>query len=287
MRGAWELGHEIYHALFSDLFFQQELMVSTSKLDLLDGNADSIDQAICSHANEKLAVDEFDYVWVRTDPPFDKNYLYASIYLSQLKKAMVINRPQALRDYNEKLAILNYPKHIPWSITLSDAKPLITILESKKGRFVLKPLDGFAGRGIEFLSTNDKNWKESAKQIMQKNPHGMMVQEYLAAAKDGDKRVLLWKGEALGAILRRHPIGEVHNLDAGGQALPTKISDTEMQVVQDLKESFVRDGLYFVGLDFIGEKLTEINVTSPTGLQELCRFEKRDFHIEIMQSLPS
>ena len=227
-----------------------------------------------------------DAIWVRTDPPLDRRYFYTTLMLDHLPESTrVINRPQGIRNFNEKLAALHFPDYTPRTRVTSSAA-VIQEMARECGRVTIKPIDGFGGKGIVFF--NDGDDISLAEEATHQGRHWVICQEYLPAAKDGDKRILLLNGDPLGAILRVHADGEeLNNMDAGGTANPSTLTERDHEIVAALKPSLVEEGVFFAGIDIIGDMLIEVNVTSPTGLQEMSRFDGEDYHHQIIQALES
>jgi len=221
-----------------------------------------------------------DAVWIRTDPPFDRRYFYATLLLDYLPATTrVVNRPSGIRNWNEKLAALHYPQFAPATLVTNDAARLDAFAK-QHGRIVIKPVDGFGGKGIVFYGGDgDAATIDTAGRWV-------IAQQYLPAARDGDKRILLLDGEPLGAILRVHADGEeLNNLDAGGSAHPAELDSSDREICAALKPGLIEQGIRFAGIDIIGGRLIEVNVTSPTGLQELCRFTGENHHHRIVEAL--
>jgi glutathione synthase len=220
---------------------------------------------------------EADCVLIRKDPPFDSEYLHVTLMLEKLRgRTQVVNDPRGLRDANEKLYTLHFAKHMPRTLVTSDRARIHAFL-SQVGTGVVKPLDGAGGSGVMVVSSKDKNARSIADYLTHEGKTHVMVQEYLPAVSAGDKRVLLLDGEILGAINRIARDDDVRsNIHAGGRVEPCSVSEGERAIVADMAPRLAADGLVFVGLDFIGGKLTEVNVTSPTGIQELSRHVGQD-----------
>jgi glutathione synthase len=216
-------------------------------------------------------------VLIRKDPPFDAEYLYVTLMLEKLRdRTLVLNDPRGLRDANEKLYTLHFAEHMPRTLVTSD-RDRIHRFVAALGTGVVKPLDGAGGSGVMVVAKQDRNARSIVDYITQEGTRHAMVQEYLPAVRAGDKRVLLLDGEILGAINRVPREDDVRsNIHAGGRVDPCVVTAHERAVVADMTARLARDGLVFVGLDFIGEKLTEVNVTSPTGIQELSRHVGHD-----------
>lgn len=220
-----------------------------------------------------LCLETLDAVFMRTDPPVTIPYLYATYILDYVDptKTLVVNRPQGLRTANEKMYALQFTGAIPKTIVAQSKAEIIAFVE-QQGAAVLKPLGGKAGEGILFLQPRDRNLNSLIEISTQRGMLPVMVQTYLPEAKLGDKRVIVLHGEPIGAV-NRVPTGQEFrgNMAVGGRVEPTEITEREREICQQLAPTLQRDGLYFVGLDFIGEYLTEINVTSPTGIREIDR----------------
>jgi glutathione synthase len=228
-------------------------------------------------ASFDLRLAEADCVLIRKDPPFDAEYLYVTLMLERLRgRALVVNDPRGLRDANEKLYTLHFAEHMPRTLVTSD-RDRIHRFVSMLGVGVVKPLDGAGGSGVMVVDKQDRNARSIVDYITQEGRRHAMVQEYLPAVRAGDKRVLLLEGEVLGAINRVARDDDVRsNIHAGGRVEPCSVTDGERAVIASMAPRLAQDGLVFVGLDFIGGKLTEVNVTSPTGIQELSRHVERD-----------
>ncbi|MDH3695044.1 MAG: glutathione synthase [Gammaproteobacteria bacterium] len=283
MLAAHDRGHEVYYLDHRDILIHDQRVMS--RVNRVDVHAD-IDKPFTIHPQIFLDLGEMDLVFVRTDPPVDRTYTYMTLLLDLLPDTTrVINRPSAIRDWNEKLAALMYASFAPISLIARRADDIVSFL-NEHGRIVLKPLDGHGGEGILFLSKGDKNIEQSIGEITHQQSRWIKVQKYLPQAADGDKRILLLHGEPLGGILRLHADGvELNNLDAGGTAHPAELDECDLEICAAIKEGLIENGVVFSGIDVIGGKLIEINVTSPTGLQELCKFSGQDYHHEIIASL--
>jgi glutathione synthase len=215
---------------------------------------------------------EVDAVFVRKDPPFDSPYLYLTQLLEVVRgRTLVVNDPRGLREANEKLYTLHFTKHMPRTLVTSDRDRIHRWL-ADVGTGVVKPLDGAGGSGVMVVAKGDRNARSIVDYITAEGTRHAMVQEYLPAVRAGDKRVLLLDGEVLGGINRVPREDDVRsNIHVGGRVEPCAVTPEERAIVADLAPRLKADGLIFVGLDFIGGKLTEVNVTSPTGIQELSR----------------
>lgn len=233
-------------------------------------------------------LDEFQVVLMRKDPPVDAAFLYATHVLGLVDpgRTLVTNSPTGIRVANEKLYALHFPEVMPESCVTASVAELHAFLREMGGRMILKPLDGCGGAGIFLAAARDRNLASLLEQSTANGTRAVMAQRYLPAARRGDKRILLLNGEPLGAILRV-PRAEDHrgNIHVGGRVEPTTLSRQDERVVAAVADRLRRDGLHFVGLDVIGGLLTEVNVTSPTGLQEMGRFAGRDLATPVIDFL--
>jgi len=218
-------------------------------------------------------LESMDAVLMRTDPPVDVPYLYATYILDYVdpRKTLVLNDPKGLRAANEKMYALQFKNAIPETIVTRD-KSVVREFVNQRGKAILKPLGGKAGEGIFMLHAGDRNLNSLMEVSTNYGRVPIMVQQFLSEAKDGDKRIILLDGEPLGAV-NRIPTGEEFrgNMAVGGRVAEVNITDREREICQQLAPTLKRDGLYFVGIDVIGGYLTEVNVTSPTGIREIDR----------------
>ena len=217
-------------------------------------------------------LDHLDVIMMRKDPPFDQEYVYAT-YLLERAESMgvyVVNKPQSLRDANEKLFTAWFPQCCAETLVAREPARIRSFLH-EQGEIILKPLDGMGGTSIFHLRQNDPNLSVILETMTQFNSRYVMAQKYLPEIKDGDKRILLVNGEAVPYALARIPAqGETRgNLAAGGRAEGRKLTENDWWIANQVGPTLREKGLIFVGLDVIGDKLTEINVTSPTCAQEL------------------
>ncbi|ASC71654.1 C30S ribosomal protein S6/L-glutamate ligase [Halomicronema hongdechloris C2206] len=221
-------------------------------------------------------LEEMDAVFMRTDPPVTIPYLYTTYILDYVdpSKTRVINAPRGLRAANEKMYALQFTEAIPDTI-VSREKPVIREAVERWGAAVLKPLDGKAGEGILFLETCDRNFNSIVEVSTRQGRLPVMVQQFLPAAKAGDKRIILLDGIPIGAV-NRIPSGSEFrgNMAVGGRVAAADITEREGQICDQLAPILRRDGLVFVGIDVIGGYLTEVNVTSPTGVREIDRLNQ-------------
>lgn len=281
MLAANQRGHEVAYLDQRDLYLVHDQL--TARVKWLRVNPDH-EQPFEVLSEAVVKMEEMDVVWIRTDPPFDRRYFYTTLFLDFLPESVrVINRPAGVRDWNEKLGAIHFPELTP-STCVSNRVDQIVEFAGAYDRITVKPIDGYGGKGIFFYSPGDST--AVLEQATHQGAHWVIAQEYLPAARDGDKRILLVDGEPIGAILRVHAEGqELNNMDMGGKPVPCELDDSDRAICAALKPHLEEMQAFFVGIDVIGGKLIEINVTSPTGLQELSRFSGIDHHIEIIQRL--
>lgn len=232
-----------------------------------------------------LALAEIDAVFMRKDPPFDSAYLYASQLLECARgETLLVNDPRGLRDANEKLYAMHFAEFTPRTLVTASPDRIHAFVAEVGGEAVIKPLDGAGGAGVLKLATADKNARSIVDMLTHEGARYAMVQEFLPRVVEGDKRVLLLEGRVLGAI-NRIPRGDDlrSNIHVGGRVEPCTLTAHEEHIVASIVPRLVRDGLYFVGLDLVGEKLTEVNVTSPTGIQELSQHLGRDVAEDVVR----
>ena len=232
---------------------------------------------------EFLPLETFDVVWMRTDPPVNTAYLYATYILDYINpaKTRVVNAPAGVRSANEKMYALQFLKSIPETIVTQN-KQVIQDFIDQKGAAVMKPLGGKAGEGILFLEKGDRNFNSLVEISTLQGTLPIMVQTYLPEAKAGDKRVILLNGDPIGAV-NRVPTGNEFrgNMAVGGRADAVEITPRDREIAAELAPALRRDGLIFVGMDVIGGFLTEVNVTSPTGIREIDRLS----HVTIAKTV--
>ncbi len=282
MLAAYERGHQVCYLDQQSLFLDHDrLMAKAQWLKVRDDH----DQPFEVLSEDVVPMAEMQVVWLRTDPPFDRRYFYTTLLLDFLPPAVkIVNRPDGVRDWNEKLAAIHFPKFTP-ATCVSNKVEEIRHFAARHNRITVKPVDGFGGKGIFFYSEEEEA-TDLLERATQKGAHWVIAQEYLPAAKIGDKRILMVEGEAIGAILRVHAEGkELNNLDMGGQAVKTELDRDDLAICEAIKPHLIERGVFFVGIDVIGGKLIEINVTSPTGLQELSQFSGIAHHHNIISRL--
>ena len=221
---------------------------------------------------ELISLSNVDVIFMRKDPPFDMDYIYATYLLEQAEigGVMVVNKPSSLRDANEKLFALNFSGCIPKTLVSSNIEQLITFINDNE-EAIVKPLDGMGGKDIYKLKTGDENINEVLLRITNQGQRYIMAQEFLQEIKDGDKRILLINGVPIDFALARLPAeGSFKgNLAAGAKGVGKPLTERDRYLCEKIAPLLIEKELIFVGLDVIGDYITEINVTSPTGIREL------------------
>jgi len=275
-------GHNIYVLERGDISLSEGKLLSRARrAHVKDSEAKPFDL----ESEETLRLEIFDALWIRTDPPFDTNYINDTWLLSQAdSKPLVINRPSGLREINEKIWAAQFTQITPPTLITSSLSEFQAFLK-KYNRAVIKPTDGFGGSSVFLISEGDKN-AAVAFETLAKLSGYVIVQAYLEAATKGDKRILLLEGEILGAVLRYHGDDDHrNNFAAGGHAVAAEITEQDREIVAILKPHLNDRGIFFAGIDVIGGKLIEVNVTSPTCLREMQKFTKENLAGRIIERL--
>jgi glutathione synthase len=217
---------------------------------------------------------EIDVAFQRKDPPVDAEYVIATQILALCRRTLVLNRPEGILAANEKLYALHFPELMAETLVTRHIAELRDFMTKLGGEMVVKPLGGRGGEGVFHVHSADRNRNSILEQSTRFGAHRAMAQRFLPEVARGDKRILLLDGEVLGALLRVPSPEELRaNLHVGGRAERAEITDVDRRIVERLAPRLRADGLFFVGIDVIGGCLTEINVTSPTGIQEMGRLD--------------
>ncbi|QRN40935.1 MAG: glutathione synthase [Neisseriaceae bacterium] len=271
-------GINLFHCLSSKLSIQNHQVVACSTpFRFINENTNSWFQL-----SEQLLFPlyDFDAVIMRTDPPFDLQYLYSTQLLTLAEKqgAKVFNSGQAMRDYNEKLAILNFSEFTIDTIVTTESSEVEKFLEEYQD-IIVKPLDGMGGMEIYRLTKNGYNNQSILESLMRYNTRTIMAQRYIPEITKGDKRLLIIDGKPIDYALARIPkSGETRaNLAAGGKGIVMPLTSRELEIASTLAPRLKKNGILLAGLDIIGNYLTEVNVTSPTGFQEI--MQQKDYDV--------
>jgi glutathione synthase len=275
MLKAQERGHRLFHYLAEDLGYEDGQVLAKARpvsVQRVEGDHFS--------AAEPLSLDlatDVDVVLMRQDPPFDIGYITATYLLERIaNQTLVVNDPRAVRDAPEKLFVLDFAHFMPPTlITRSLAE--LKAFHAKHGEVVLKPLHGNAGAAVFRIGRDGDNLAALAELFGHVWREPYIAQAFLPAVAEGDKRIVLVDGKVAGAINRKPGAGEIRsNLAAGGTALATELTERELEICEAIGPELKSRGLLFVGIDVIGGMLTEINVTSPTGIVAIDRFNGTD-----------
>jgi len=265
-------GHDLYVYTPNDLTFNRGKIIAKVR-------SISLKRKIGDHVNfgavEILALSEFDVIWLRQDPPFDMGYITNTHLLDLIgQKTLIVNNPFWVRNLPEKLLVLEFPDLIPETVISRDLEEIKRFKNEFKD-IIIKPLYGNGGAGIFRLREDDKNLTSLHELFSNMSSEPLIAQAFLPDVKKGDKRIILVDGEPVGAINRVPKAGETRsNMHVGGKAEPAKLSQRDREICRSIGPILKNRGQVFVGIDVIGDYLTEINVTSPTGIQELERFDK-------------
>jgi glutathione synthase len=235
-------------------------------------------------AAELVSLHDVDAVFVRTDPPFDDNYLWTTQLLEVVRhETLVVNDPRGLQHANEKLYTTYFPELMPATLVTSFKDLIKAFVTRVGGVAVIKPLDGRGGEGVLVLREGDPNVNAIIEATTKNGRRAAMVQVFLPEVKVGDKRILLLDGEFLGAVLRVPASDEIRsNLRVGGRGVAAGLDAEDRAIVERLGPKLREDGLHFVGIDVIGGKLTEVNVTSPTGIQSMSRLDGKNYSAQVI-----
>ena len=268
MREAAARGHTLYVCEQHDAFLRNEIVhVQTTEFQFADGQT-----WYTLGSTEEWLPSKFDAVIMRKDPPFDNEYLYSTylLELAESQGARVLNKASTVRSWNEKLSVAKFPQFAPTFLVTAN-NDLIRDFLLKYKDIIVKPLDGMGGSGIFRLTENDPNIGAVLETSTDFGKRTIMSQQYLPAIKQGDKRIIIINGDPLPYCLARIPKpGETRgNLAAGGTGVAQKLSARDTEIATAIGKTLKTEGLFLVGLDVIGEYLTEINVTSPTGMVEI------------------
>jgi glutathione synthase len=235
-------------------------------------------------------LENFDAIFMRKDPPADAPYLYATMILSlaDRRRTFILNEPAGLREANEKLYALNFPGAIPPTIVTYEIPRLKRFMQEQGGEMIVKPLDGHGGEGVFHAHAGDRNLNAILEAVTRFESRPIMGQRYIPEIRSGDKRLIVLNGEPLGGTLRV-PRDDEHrgNIHVGGNCVKADITPRDREICRMLRPRLERDGLYFVGLDIIGNFLTEVNVTSPTGIQEIDQLDGANLEAKVIDFVES
>lgn len=272
MREAQRRGHELLYSETGDL--ELEMDRAYARVRPLTVRQERGNHYLLGEPVRK-ALDEVHAVFMRKDPPFDVEYVMSTYILDRIdrRRVVLVNDPRGIRDSNEKLFALHFPELVPHTIVARHPRTLRAFIESE-GEVVVKPLTGAGGAGVLQLRRGEVNISAVLELLTQEGRVAIMAQRYLPRVTEGDRRVILIDGQAVGVINRRPQAGELRsNMHVGGTAEPARLSPRDLEICERIGPELRARGLVFVGIDVIDGHLTEINVTSPTGIQEIDRFD--------------
>ncbi|BAQ60119.1 glutathione synthetase [Geminocystis sp. NIES-3708] len=293
MESAQILGHEVYITSINELSvvngkaYAHLQSINLKPVELVNNHWQVEKNWYYLGESAFSPLESYDVVLMRKDPPVNTPYLYATYILDLIdpEKTKVINSPQGIRAANEKMYALQFSSVIPSTI-VTQSKSVIADFLAEKEAIILKPLGGKAGEGILFLQQGDRNFNSLIEISTKQGQEPIMVQEYLPSAKEGDKRIILLNGKPIGAV-NRIPTGKEFrgNMAVGGRVAQTQITERELTICEAVAPRLIKDGLFFVGIDVIGGYLTEVNVTSPTGIREIDRLNDVKLGEEVINAL--
>lgn len=266
-------GHTIFFLKPDDLILRSnKVFANICKIELSSING--IDK-FKYHKNQVLPLSDYDVVMMRQDPPFDLSYITATHILEKLPKStLVVNNPFEVRNAPEKIFVTNYPHLMPKTLITRDLQSIKGFREEFKD-IIIKPLYGNGGQGVFHVLPSDENFNSILEMFFNQNKEPLIIQEYLKDVRNGDKRIILLDGEIVGAINRIPQQGESRsNMHVGGQAHKTILTKRDKFICKEISQSLKDKELLFVGIDIIGDFITEINVTSPTGIREIRSHDK-------------
>jgi len=269
MLAAQERGWQLEYIQQRDLFLRQgEALALSCKVQVFANP----DKWFACEAEREIKLSELDVILMRKDPPFDNEFVYSTYILEAAERAgvLVVNKPQSLRDCNEKIFATQFPQCCP-PVLVSRNYRLLREFHREHGDVIFKPLDGMGGSGIFHVRDDGRNLGAILEVLTGHQKQQIMAQKYIPEIKDGDKRILMVDGVPIPYCLARIPAqGETRgNLAAGGTGRPQPLTERDRWIAEQVGPSLVAKGLLFVGLDVIGDYLTEINVTSPTCVREI------------------
>ena len=268
-------GHQLWHFLPTAISYQQGQVTATAHAMTVQRVADN--PAPLGNAETLNLATDLDVILMRQDPPFDMQYITLTHLLEGIgDQTLVVNNPREVRNAPEKLFVTEFAQFMPPTLITRDEQAIRAFREQHP-HTIVKPLFGNGGAGVFYLKPDDENLSSLLENLLGASREQLMVQAYIPEIRQGDKRIILVDGEPIGAINRIPADGEARaNLHVGGRAAKVELTDREREICSALGPVLRQRGLLFVGIDVIGDYLTEINVTSPTGLQELQRFDGTD-----------
>ena len=280
---AQKRGHSLFHYMVPHLSFAHGKVRAR-------GRALTVRREKGNHATlggwETRDLSDFDVILMRQDPPFDMAYITATHVLEHIHpRTLVVNDPAHVRNAPEKLFVTHFPELMPPTLISSDPAE-IAAFRAEHVDIIMKPLFGNGGAGVFHITPDDENLNSLLEMFTQRSREPVIVQRYLPEVRGGDKRIILVDGVAAGGVLRVPAKGEARaNLHVGGKAMKTTLTRREREICEAIGPELRKRGLVFVGIDVIGDYMTEINVTSPTGIQEISRFDGTDLAAQLWDAM--
>lgn len=277
-------GYTLWHYLAEDLSYRDGVVFAQARR--VEVRREKGNHFSFLTEPEKLDLREVDVVWMRQDPPFDMSYISATHLLDLVAgETLVMNNPTEVRNAPEKLFVTQFKDLMPPTL-ITRREDEVKAFRANHGEIIVKPLYGNGGAGVFHLKADDSNLGSLMEMFLESSREPVMVQKFLPEVRQGDKRIILIDGEAVGAINRVPAAGEVRsNLVAGGQAVRSDLTEREREICAAIGPDLKKRGLTFVGIDVIGDWLTEINVTSPTGLQAVNQFDGTRLEAQIWDAV--
>jgi glutathione synthase len=280
-------GHEVYFSALRDLFARGHQPYAFARRC-------EVARAVPHHnfldEGTDYQLEHFHAIFMRKDPPVDNAYAYAAMLLAlaDTRRTFVMNRPAALLTANEKLYQLNFPEVIPPTLVTYEVARLKKFMAEQGGQMIVKPLGGHGGEGVFLVSVGDRNLGAILETVTRFETQPIMAQRYIAEVRNGDKRLIVLNGEPIGGTLRV-PRDDEHrgNIHVGGNTIKAPVTPRDREICRVLRPRLEHDGLYFVGLDIIGDFVTEVNVTSPTGVQEIDRLDGVNLEAKVIDFVES
>ena len=278
------LGHKMFYYTPENLFLRDNKIFAKGHFFKVNRNKKNFYSLEEKRTLELSRI--FDVVWLRQDPPFDMSYITTTHFLELIsKEILVVNNPFWVRNLPEKIFVLNFPDLMPPTLISRDIEEIKKFLKEFK-EVVLKPLFGNGGSGVFKLSVADSNFNSILEMFFEKFREPFIIQKFLPEIKNGDKRIILIDGKPVGAINRLPKEGEIRsNMHVGGIAKKTKLNERDFEICSRIGEILKKRNQLLVGIDVIGNYLTEINITSPTGIQEIEYFDKVDLSQKIWETI--
>ncbi len=265
--------------VFSEINKVNKIKSNVTKLSLKKNNQLSYQRK----ALKEIDLEKMNAIFIRQDPPFDLNYISNTYLLDQLKKPLIFNNPKEIRNFPEKHIMMNFPELTPPTLISSDVDAIINFIKKNK-EVIIKPAYGNGGLGIQKINNNNSNLNKLLRNYIKKFSNcPIIIQRFLKNFKKGDKRIILINGDIAGAVLRVPRVNSIKaNFHAGGTAVKTNISKKEIYICKKIRPFLLKKGLFFAGIDVIDGYLTEINITSPTGIQEINRLNNSNIEKDII-----